>query len=156
MLKGVPLRHETLTERGLAALLAQVRRMGTGRRALHRAAKAAGFRPSDVWLWYNAGQRNDCASPLYAALAWEVDQIRAERAAKNAERVEAAADRGEPWAIQRLDDALDAEPWEVGVDEASERALLGELIDAFCKEEDEHPRLAAPIAVGELAEPAAD
>lgn len=156
MLKGVPLRHETLTERGLAALLAQVKRMGTGRRALHRAAKAAGFMPSDVWRWYTAGQHNDCASPLYAQLAWEVDQIRADRAAKNAERIERAADAGESWAIQRLEAALDEEPWEVGIDHDRDRALLGDLIDQFCKDEDEHPRLPAPVAIGELPEPPAD
>lgn len=156
MLNGVPLRHQHLTERGLTALLAQVRRMGTGRRALHRAAKAAGFRPSDVWLWYNAGQRNDCASALYAELAWGVDQIRADRAAKNAERIERAADAGEPWAIQRLEDALDEEPWEIGIDPAREQALLGDLIDAFCKEEDENPRLPATVAGDQLAEPEAD
>lgn len=89
MLKGTPDDRRRLTERGLAALLAWVRRMPHD---LAGAARAAGYDPTYVMSWYWHGQDERCAHPLWAELAFEVGQIMAERKARSFERAEIAAE----------------------------------------------------------------
>jgi hypothetical protein len=145
MLNGVPDRFERLDDVSLPALIANIKRMGVGKRALHRAAKASGISPRIVWMSYLAGQVPGCQDRFCVRLAWEVDQIRADKAAANAARIERAADAGESWAIQHIDKALDAEPYEAGLSEDEERALLGAMAELF-ESENRGPIRSVPSA----------
>jgi hypothetical protein len=120
MLQGVSSQFE-LTEKGLAILLAWIRRIPHD---LPTAARAAGYRPEDVLTWYWGGQTEGCPHPLWATLAFEVAQIRAKKAATNHGRVIKAAKAGESWAIEALDKRLDKSAWATFPGKAAQDELL--------------------------------
>jgi hypothetical protein len=121
MLQGVSTQFE-LTEKGLGILLAWIKRVPND---LATAARAAGYRPEDVLTWYWGGQTPGCPHPLWVALAWEVAQIRAKKAASNHRRVIKAAKAGESWAIEALDARLEKSAWATYPGRAVADELLG-------------------------------
>jgi hypothetical protein len=144
------MRSRTLTERGLGAILLWARRRPHD---LAYAAKAAGYFPADVLGWYAAGQHPDCPDRLMVELAWEVDQFRAEAAAKNYERLVKAADGGRKEktvvesdgsvqtttedvlpnlrAIEKLEEMQAASAWQASLNDRVAKELLAAMIEEF-------------------------
>lgn len=125
-------RSGRLTRARMNQILKWVERMPHNLRAV---AKACSIYPADLLAWYAAGQDPECRDPLMAELAWRVAEIRGEAAAKNYERVVAAAEGGKKlkvitkpdggketveedvlpaaWAIEKIDKLAEESPWEI-------------------------------------------
>jgi len=125
-------RSGRLTEARVDQIVKWVERMPHNLRAV---AKACRVYPPDLLAWYAAGQDLECTDRWMVQLAWEIDRIRADRAAKNYARIEAAADGGTKrkvvkkadgaieetiedvlpasWAIERIEEMNQASPWEI-------------------------------------------
>lgn len=84
-------RSGPLTRRRLIQILAKVQ---LHPHDLKSVAKACMIYPADLMAWYVLGQDPECKSRLYVELAWGVNNARFERAARNLERIEAAANGG--------------------------------------------------------------
>lgn len=142
-------RSGRLNEARVAQIVRWVERMPHNLRAV---AKACRVYPPDLLAWYAAGQDLECADRWMVELAWEIDRIRAEKAAANYARIEAAANGGtkrkvvtkpggeieetiedvlpQAWAIERLDALQEASPWEIcptGEQAAELHAMMREL-----------------------------
>lgn len=108
--------------------------------------------PADLMAWYIAGQDPACADPLMVELAWSIAEARGEAAARNYERIIAAADGGvkkktvirpngdeettieevlaQSWAIEKLDELQQASHWEISPNQeqaAELHRLMAEL-----------------------------
>lgn len=124
---------------------------------LKKVAKACNIYPADLLYWYALGQTYDCPEPLCAELAWRIAEIRANKAARNQARIEAAADGGKKiktvskprtgedaslppivetteedvlpaaWAIERLEKQANESAWEI----APNDDIAEDLIHAF-------------------------
>ncbi len=57
-------------------------------------AKACGILPQDLLAWFAAGQDPACTNPQMRELAWRINCLRADVAARNYARIEAAANGG--------------------------------------------------------------
>jgi hypothetical protein len=57
-------------------------------------AKACMILPQDLLAWFAAGQDPQCTDPLMVELAWEINKLRADVAARTYARIEAAATGG--------------------------------------------------------------
>lgn len=101
-------------------------------------AKACLILPQDLLAWFAAGQDPKCRDPLMVELAWKINELRADVAARNYARIEAAASGGKKtkevtendgtkqvtvedvlpaaWAIDRIDTLAAASHWEVSPD----------------------------------------
>lgn len=105
-------------------------------------AKACLILPQDLLAWFAAGQDPKCTDPLMVELAWKINELRADVAARNYARIEAAASggtkrktvtklgtTGEPsveehvedvlpaaWAIEKIDQLAAASHWEISPD----------------------------------------
>ena len=167
-LRGAPYDPRQLTERGLAVLLTWVKRIPHD---LPTAARAAGYLPQDVLSWYWGGHDPRCPHPLWAELAFEVQQIRARKAASNHRRVVRAAKGGvkrtetqkpdgtferkveevlpAEWAIKALVDRLTRSAWATwpGKDVQDQLLELAEGLPKAPLEAEEAPVRALPPAV---------
>jgi len=103
-------------------------------------AKACLILPADLMAWFVAGQDPECRDPLMVELAWKINALRADKAAENYARVEAAANGGKKgkrvvkkdplggpdaveetvedvlpaaWAIEKLDQMAADSVWEI-------------------------------------------
>jgi hypothetical protein len=112
-------------------------------------ARIARIYPSDLLGWYLAGQVYACDDLPCAELAWGIAELRFERAAKNQERLEAAAQLGvkrkqvieadgsiqvteedvlpAQWAITRLEEQAAKSSWGVSPNDNIGAALLAAL-----------------------------
>jgi hypothetical protein len=106
-------------------------------------AKACSVLPQDLLAWFAAGQDPACKSPLMVELAWRINGLRADVAARNYARIEAAANGGTKrktvkkadaagvveaveehvetvlpaaWAIEKIDALAAASHWEISPD----------------------------------------
>lgn len=134
-------RSGRLTRARLNQIMRWVERMPHNLRAV---AKACAIYPSDLLAWYAAGQDAACTDPLMVELAWRVAEVRAEAAAKNYDRIVAAADGGTKrkrvekkdaagvvetieehvetvlpasWAIEKLEELAGGSAWEIAPDQ---------------------------------------
>jgi len=165
-------RSGPLTRARLTAILAKVEKHPHNLRAV---AKACAIYPADLMAWYVAGQDPDCKNRLMSELAWRIGEIRFERAARNLERIEAAANGGTKrkvvtkptadgageteevtvedvlpaaWAIEKLEEMQAASHWEISpnAEQADElHRMMAELA----------PTPLLPAAPDELGAPAA-
>lgn len=147
-------RSGRLTATRLNQIMRWVERMPHNLKAV---AKACNIYPADLMAWYLAGQDPDCRDPLMTELAWRIAEVRAEAAARNYERIVAAADGGTKrkvvskpktdgegafeettiedvlpaaWAIERLEKMAEASVWEISpnAEQAAElHAMMREL-----------------------------
>jgi len=106
-------------------------------------AKACMILPQDLLAWFAAGQDPKCTDPLMVELAWKINELRADVAARNYARIEAAANGGtkrkvvskpktdgegtfdevtvedvlpQAWAIEKIDALAAASHWEISPD----------------------------------------
>lgn len=101
-------------------------------------AKACLILPADLLAWFAAGQDPQCRDPLMVELAWKINELRADVAARNYARIEAAASGGKrrkvvteddgtsqhteedvlpaAWAIEKIDQLAAASHWEISPD----------------------------------------
>src|SRR5690606_35435999 len=106
-------------------------------------AKACLILPQDLLAWFAAGQDPRCLDPLMVELAWRINELRADVAARNYARIEAAAAGGKKtkrivradadgvvesvemqeetvlpaaWAIEKIDALAAASHWEISPD----------------------------------------
>lgn len=125
-------RSGRLTRARLNQVLKWVERMPHNLRAV---AKACNIYPADLLTWYIMGQDPNCKDPVLVELSWRVAELRGEEAAKNYERVVAAAGvrkkvkvvtrpNGDTevteeevlpaaWAIDKIDHMAEKSHWEV-------------------------------------------
>lgn len=104
-------------------------------------AKACMILPQDLLAWFAAGQDPQCSDPLMVELAWEINKLRADVAARNYARIEAAANGGKktktvtkpnPLALEAGGDASAFPPVvEVTVEDVLPAAWAIEKIDAL-------------------------
>jgi len=120
-------RSGRLTEARVDQIVKWVERMPHNLRAV---AKACRVYPPDLLAWYAAGQDLECTDRWMVQLAWEIDRIRADKAARNYERLETLADTGHFQAIEKLESLGEASPWEIcptGEQAAELHAMMREL-----------------------------
>lgn len=106
-------------------------------------AKACSILPQDLLAWFAAGQDPACTNPQMVDLAWRINCLRADVAARNYARIEAAANGGTKrkrvvkadaagvveaveehvetvlpaaWAIEKIDALAAASHWEISPD----------------------------------------
>lgn len=101
-------------------------------------AKACSILPQDLLAWFAAGQDPACTNPQMAELAWRINGLRADCAARNYARIEAAANGGkkrkevteadgsvqrteedvlpQAWAIEQIEKLAAASHWEIAPD----------------------------------------
>lgn len=144
-------------------------------------AKACSILPQDLLAWFAAGQDPKCTNPQMVDLAWRINCLRADAAARNYARIEAAANGGKKrkevtesdgtvqtteedvlpaaWAITKIEELASASHWEIAPDaeQAEElHAMMRELTPTPLLQSGDSPPLpVANVALNET-EPVAD
>lgn len=138
-------RSGRLDRRRLNQILARAEKTPHNLRAV---AKACMILPQDLLAWFAIGQdpksQGDPSKTIYVELAWKINELRADVAARNYARIEAAANGGtktktvtkpnaenpaEPiievtvedvlpaaWAIEKIEELASASHWEISPD----------------------------------------
>lgn len=104
-------------------------------------AKACSVLPQDLLAWFAAGQDPACKFPLMVELAWRINGLRADVAARNYARIEAAANGGKktktvtkpnPYTVENGVESPELKPVvEVTVEDVLPAAWAIEKIDAL-------------------------
>lgn len=117
-------RSGKLTAGRLEYLLSCVRRAPFH---LDRAARAAGWYPSELLLLYLYGQTPGCTDPLCSELAFEIAQIQLTETARNHERIIREADKGTMRAIELLEAKLDESTWNISPHDNVAREIVNAI-----------------------------